>query len=223
MGYFINFNEKSIQGFKEKLKATKLLPSQKVLEELMDEGFEYLEQKGIENIGALEQILKKKEDALEVAKQSNMPDNFWIVLRRELNGYHPQPRKLKDFTVLDPQLVESLEANGIKTTLQLYEVFSDDTQRASICTKVNISEEVYKLLCNLIDFCRLRYINADFATLMVNSNYNTIDKLKQANFNDLHVHLLELNADKKFYKAKITLNDMELIIRDANYFGSGFE
>ncbi len=220
MGYYIDFRNKNLQGFKKKLGDTKLLPSQKVLGEYLDKGFNYLEKIGIVNLFEVQEALKTKEKALTVAKQSDLPENFWIVLRREVNGHHPQPRKLKDFSILPGQIINKLADSGIKATHQLYDKIYSEKRRERFCTDFDIDEKDCLLLAKLTDFCRLRYVNPDFATLLVKSQYDTIKKVKTANFTDLHEHLTELNCDKSYFKGKIALSDIELIIRDANYFNT---
>lgn len=218
MSYYIDFKNKELQGFKKKLKDTKLLPSQKVLREHLVKGFDYLEKIGINNLFETQEILKTKEKAMTLANQSDLPENFWIIFRRELNGHHPQPRKLKDFSILPEQIIDKLANSGIKTTVQVYDKIDSEKSREILCSDFEINWKDCLLLAKLTDFCRLRYVNPNFATLLVNSKYDTIEKLKAADFKELHKHLTELNNDEEFFKGKISLNDMELIIRDANYF-----
>ena len=217
MSYYINFKNKKLQGFKRKLKDTKLLPSQKVLEEFFENGFDYLEKLGVQNLYEVKEALKTKDKAQILAKQSSLPEKFWIVFRRELNGHHPQPRKLKDFSIIPERIVDRLIDSGIRTTEQLYYKICNKEVRSMFCLDFDISVEESLLLTKLTDFCRLRYVNPDFATLLVQSKYDTIKKLKTADFKELHAHLTDLNNDKEYFKGKISLNDMELIIRDANY------
>ena len=217
MSYYIDFRNKNLQDFKKKLKETKLLPSQKVLEEYFDKGFDYLKKIGVKNLFETQELLKTKEKALTLAKQSDLHENFWIVFRRELNGHHPQPKKLKDFSILPEQIIEKFANSGIKTTVHLYDKIYNEKSRERLCSDFDVTRKDCLLLTKLTDFCRLRYVNPDFATLLACSNYDTIEKIKVANHKELHKHLMDLNSANGYFKGKIALNDMELIIRDANY------
>ncbi len=218
MSYYIDFEGINLKDFKNKLRETKLLPSQKVLGEYLDKGFDYLEKIGVVNLFDAQKILKTKEKAIAIAKQSDLPENFWIVFRRELNSHHPQPRKLKDFSILSKQIIDKLADSGLKTTSQLYDKIRTEKNRKKLCLELDINRKDCFLLTKLTDLCRLRYVNPDFATLLVKSEYDTIKKIKTASHIDLHEHLTELNIEKNYFKGKIALSDMELIIRDANYF-----
>ena len=56
--------------------------------------------------------------------------------------------------------------------------------------------------------------------LLAKSKYDTIEKIKVADHKELHEHLMDLNSTNGYFRGKIALNDMELIIRDANYIGT---
>jgi hypothetical protein len=223
MAYYFDFKEKSISGFIEKLKSTKLLPSQKVLEQNIDEGYAFIKGAGFNNMAELFDALKAKDSDVDLAKKSNLPENFWTVLRREIKGHHSQPRKVADFTIIDSEVRDKLTGVGIKNTKHLYNRIFNREGRTAFCEEFNIDNDTALLMIKLTDFCRLRYINADFATLLVKSDYDTIEKLKEADHVELHNHLKELNTDNKYYRAKFSVNDMELVIRDANYIDSEVE
>jgi hypothetical protein len=89
--------------------------------------------------------------------------------------------------------------------------------------EMEISNKDALLLAKLTDLCRLRYVNPDFATLLIHSNYDTIEKIKNADHKKLFENITNVNIDKAFYKGKIGLGDMEFFVQDAKFILSGVE
>ncbi|MCG8309611.1 MAG: DUF4332 domain-containing protein [Cytophagales bacterium] len=223
MDYYIDLKRKSISSFKIKLRNSRLLPSQKVLEDHLDEGFETLENLGLKNLYDIWQALKTKDKLQKFSEESGLPTDYLTVLRREVNSYHPQPRKINDFSCIKPEIKTEIGKMKIKSTVQLYDRVATREARAKLVEDLAIGPEDVLLLARLTDFCRMRYVNADFATLMVHSDYDTIDKIKGADYKELHSHLTQVNSEKNYFRGKIALNDMKLFIRDANYISSAVE
>lgn len=218
MGYYIDLSNVSLNAFKNKLKSSRLLPSQMILLEDIDRKFETFEAHGIRNMYELQQVLKNKDKINVFSKLTSLPVDYLTVLRREVNSYHPQARKLKDFTVLSSKTKKMLEEMGIKTTLQLYDKVASKTDRNNLKNEWGVDDLELLILAKLCDVSRLRYVNPAFATLLVNSNYDTVEKIKNADFNEVYEDLILVNGNKKFYKGRINLKDMEFLINDINHF-----
>ena len=57
-GYYLDLSAFSLEKLKGLFKKTRLLPSQRILQENIDERFACLEQNGIENLEQLQKVLK---------------------------------------------------------------------------------------------------------------------------------------------------------------------
>lgn len=214
MGYYIDLREISLDAFRRKLETTDLLPSQKILKEKMDEGFNVLKAQGIKNMYELQQALKTKAKVNQFAQATLLPIDYLIVLRREVNSYHPQARKIKDFPCLEERIKKRLGNIGIQTTVELYDKIATKDERNKLKKQLNMAEEEVLLLAKLTDVSRIRYVNQAFATLLVHSDYDTVEKIKKADDQELYDKLIQFNKEKRYFKGNIGLKDMKFFIED---------
>ncbi|MBV1757647.1 MAG: DUF4332 domain-containing protein [Dethiosulfatibacter sp.] len=212
MGYYINLFEITLKDFYEKLKRTKLLPSQQILKENIDDIFQIIEENDIHNVGELQQRLKTKAKVALFSERTNIDMNYLTVLRREINSLHPEPREIEGFPYVNQITKKKLLSLGVKTTLELFEHIKNGEARSTLKTKLNCSEEEVFYLAQLVDVSRLRYVNQTFATLLVVCGYNSIDRIKKANYEDLYETITNYNKIHALYKGKIGLKDMEFFI-----------
>jgi hypothetical protein len=96
-GYYLDLGKFSLKKLKGLLKSTRLLPSQQILQEKIDERFACLEGNGIENLEQLQKALKTKSAVQSFAEATGLPPDYLTILRREVNSYLPKPVDLKDF------------------------------------------------------------------------------------------------------------------------------
>ncbi len=215
MGYYIDFGKLSLDQYKDILNKARLLPSQKPILEEIDKRFDVLEEQGLKNAQQLMDALKTKKKIEAFAKASSLPANYLTILRRELNGRHPKPRKLGEFPGIPGETKTGLEKRGIKTTVDLFKQVATRTERAKLAKELEIPEEEALMLAKLTDVSRLRYVSQNFATVMVASSYDTIEKIKKADPVKFHQELLKLNEGNRYYKGNIGLSDMKFLVEDA--------
>jgi hypothetical protein len=87
----------------------------------MDERFAVIKSQNVENLQQLQQALKTKEKVSAFAKTTSIDVEYVTILRRLVNSYHPEARKLDQFPCVSSGTVRKLESIGIKTTLELYD------------------------------------------------------------------------------------------------------
>lgn len=223
MEYYLNLKTKTINDLKQKLITQKLIPSHKILLENIDGKFAMLEELGLKTMFDIHEKLKTKPKVEKFSKETGLPFDYLIVLRREVYSYGPKPRKIQDFIYISDEIKTKLMVDGIKTTLQLFQRVYDASLRNQLKEELELSDEEVMMLAKLTDLCRLRYVNADFATLLLYSNYDTIDRIKAADHKELYKNITELNNGKVFYKGKIGLGDMNFLIADANFISSNIK
>lgn len=217
MGYYIDLSKITLEEFQRMLESTYLLPSQQIIAADINERFQVLKSHGINNMQQLQQALKSKNDVNSFSRQTSLPVDYLTVLRRVVKSYHPQARKIRDFAVLSRENIDRLEHMGIKTTLQLYDKVAAKADRNVLKKELDINDDEALLLTKLVDVSRLRYVNPAFATLLLNSDYDTVIKIKNADYQELHEQLVRLNKDRRFYKGRINLKDMKFLVNDTDY------
>lgn len=223
MGYYIDFSKITLDKFKMMLESTYLLPSQQILKDKMDSRFEVIKSQDINNLEQLKQALKNKNKINSFSKETSLPVDYLTVLRRVIKSYHPTPRKIKDFIELSKETKDKLENIGIKTTPQLYDKLAAKVDRNTLKKELDVDDEEILLLAKLADVSRLRYVNPAFATLLVNSDYDTVSNIRNADYQELYKELVRINEDKKFYKGRINLKDMKFLVNDTEHLSLDVE
>lgn len=214
MGYYIDLSKITLYEFKTKLKTTDLLPSQQILKEFLDERFQVLKSQKIDNIQELQEKIKNKKKINDFAHETSLSVDYLTVLRRYINSLHPQARKIKDFDSISRRTKKRLEDLGIKTTPQLYDRLITKSDRDILKKDLKVDNEEILVLTKLADVCRLRYVNPAFATLLVNSDYDSVEKIRNSDYQELYEQLTKINEEKKFYKGKINLKDMKFLVNE---------
>ena len=91
MAYYIDFEELTLEKFKKKLESEVMLPSQLIIKDCLDERLEILKGFGLNNLADIQKELKTKKKVEEFSRKVDIPMEYLIVLRRLINGYHPNP------------------------------------------------------------------------------------------------------------------------------------
>lgn len=221
MGYYIDLKNISIDKYKEILKTTELIPSWKVLGENIDKNLNIIKKQYIENLDELLAALKDKDKIQEFSKQSGLPANYLEVLKRVVNGYRQKPNKIKDFTCIPRVVSNKLDKLGIKNTLKLYDEILTRQKRTEFSQKTGISKDEMIRLAKLTDLSRIRWVNHTFAYVLLESGYDTAEKVANADYKELYETIKKINEERKIYNAHIGERDMKMIIESAQ--GLDFE
>ncbi len=209
-GYTLDLSAFSLEKLKNLFKNARLLPSQKILKENIDERFSCLEQNGIENLQQLQKSLKTKSDVQSFAKVTGLPVDYLTILRREVNSYQPKPINFKDFPGVHPEIILKLTQIGIKNTEQLFPEVLTRKDRSEFAKQNQIPDEDILELTKLTDVARLKWVGPKFARLLIESDYDTVEKVANSNYEELYQALVRTNEQSSIYKGKFGLEDMRL-------------
>ena len=90
-GYYIDLHDFSLASMKGIILNIRLLPSQQILREYIEERFACLESNGIKNLQQLQEALKKKSDVESFAQKTGLSANYLTIFRREVNKSDYRP------------------------------------------------------------------------------------------------------------------------------------
>lgn len=207
--YYIDLNKFSLEKLQHLFETTRLLPSQQMLQENIDARFGCLSQNGVENLAQLQKVLKTKKDVQTFAETTGLPVQYMTLLRREVNSYQPKPINLKDFPGVDQETVQKLEQIGIKNTKQLFARVLTTETRTELAKQTRIADADILELTKLTDVARMKWVGPKFARLLVESEYDTAEKVVNSNYAELHQALMHTNEEKGTYKGKFGIDDMK--------------
>jgi len=213
MGYYKDFSAMSIDDLKTKLLTGDLLKSRLPLRENIDGHFRAVKKGGISNAEELNAALKTKKTVASFAEKTGMPLDYLMLLRREINSWQPQPRKIDGFPLLDSKVKTALQENGIKTTVDAYQHILTPSARKSLRVKTGLTEKQVLHVARMTDLCRLQYVNETFATLLVEAGYETITSVANADPEELQKKVNTVYKKLLLSKCTIGLNDMRYLIR----------
>jgi hypothetical protein len=209
IGYNLDLGTFSLTKLKNLLKTTKLLPSQQILLEKIDENFSCLEENGIENLDQLQKALNTKSAIHSFAAATGLPLDYLTVLRREVNSFQPKPIELKDFPGIDPDIVRKLHQIGVKNTEQLFPYVLTHQARSKLAEQKQIEYEDILKLTKLTDVARIKWVGPKFARLLIESEYDTVEKIADSNYQELFLALNRVNQKTGMYKGKFGIEDMK--------------
>lgn len=215
MGYYIDLKSISINKYKEILKAADLIPSRMILKENINKNLDSIKTHHILNIDELQKALKDKSKLSDLSKQFDIPERYLEVLRAEINGCLQKPNRIKDFMCIDENIVRKLENIGIKNTFKLYEEVLTIKKRNELSKKTGICDNEILILTKLADLSRIRWVNHTFAYVLLESGYDTAEKVANADYQELYETVKQLNKERKIYNAHIGARDMNKCIESA--------
>lgn len=215
MGYHIDLENISIDNYKEILKSADLLPSRMILKDNLNINFDLIKNQKVNNVDELLKKLKNKKKLQDFSKHSGLKENYLTILIREIKSYRQNPNKIKDFPSIAEDVISKFENIGIKNTLQLFDKVLTSKSRLGISKQTGINENEVLKLAKLTDLSRIRWVNHTFAYVLFETEYDTVEKVANADYKDLYETVKRLNEDRKIYKGHIGLHDMKLCVEAA--------
>lgn len=206
--YYINLENYSLNSFKEELTQSELLPSRKVLKEKIDTRFRILKENGVINLQDLSNFLKTPKKTRKFAQITGLPEDYLLILRREVNSYQPKPVNLEKFPNIENRTISKLNSEGIKNTLHLFERVKTPSGRNKLAKEGGINEKEILELTKLTDLSRVKWIGPVFARIFVDSGIDTVNILSKSDSKDLYKKLVDVNNIKCYTKAKFTEKDI---------------
>ena len=215
MAYYIDLKTITLDKYKEVLKTADLIPSWKILEEDIDKNLDVIKKYNIENLDELLIAFKDKDKIQEFSIQSGLTEDYLTVLKRVVSGYRQKPNRIKDFTCITGDTVHKLEKSGIKNTFKLYEKVLTPEKRNELSRNTGIDTSEIMMLTKLTDLSRIRWVNHTFAYVLMESGYDTAEKVSNANYQELYETVKKLNKKRELYNAHIGARDMRMCIEFA--------
>ncbi|EKQ53362.1 MAG: hypothetical protein B655_1329 [Methanobacterium sp. Maddingley MBC34] len=213
--YHIDLEEFNLKKFKQELKDSEPLPSRKILKDHLDERFEVLKENGVCNLHDLVNLLKTPKKAREFATKSDLPEDYLLILRREVNSYTPNPVNLDKFPGIEEETLNRLNSARIKNTAHLFRKVKTLADRKKLALELKIDDSVLLELTKLTDLVRIKWVGPVFARIFLDSGVDTVDKVSEVDAKTFYKKLVEINREKNYTKSNFTLSDVELCVKVA--------
>lgn len=210
--YYMNLEKISLDNYQHQLENTDMLPSRRILKEEISKRFCSLKKCGIKNLQNLVEALKNPDKVKEFSELSGLPEDYLLIMRREINSFQPKPVNLKEFPGVSPQDITKLKSLGVGNTMQLFDKVKTKKERDELAKKLGLKRDALLDLVKLTDLSRVKWIGPIFARIFLDSGVDTAEKVAKAKAEILFKKLMEINNRKKYTKGRFTLKDIELCI-----------
>jgi hypothetical protein len=214
--YHIDLKKISLKEFQGEIKNSELLPSRKTLKDHIDKRFKILRENEVDNLQDLVNLLKTPKKAREFAGKSGLPENYLLILRREINSYTPNPVNLSKFPGVQDETLNKLNSARIKNTAHLFKRVKTPEDRENLATELGIPCKDLLELTKLTDLVRIKWVGPVFARIFLDSEADTAAKIAKSKPNPLYKSLVEINNQKNHTKSKFTESDVATCIKVAN-------
>ena len=196
MGYHPDLSRIPIEDYAAILKRQNLLPARRMLLDGIDAHFAALRAQDIASLAQLRQALSTPKKLGSLAQASGIPENYLTMLRRELGSLEQKPVLLSDFPDIDPALLSTLGAEGIRTSRDLWER----------------NPAVPAELTGLCDLVRINGVGARAAKAFYAAGFCAARDVAAANAVDMLRRVSAVNAQQGYYQAKLGEKDMQFCI-----------
>jgi predicted flap endonuclease-1-like 5' DNA nuclease len=213
--YTIDLTQFSLDRLRGLVETGEVLPGRRIIKEKVPERFAILASMGIENLQDIVDALKTKKRLSEFAQASGLPEEYLVILRREVNAYLPNPVSLARMPGVDADAVERLAAVGIKHSKHLFSRAQTGEARAELAALAGVSEDSLAELVKLSDLVRVSGVGPVFARLLYEAGVDTIEALAQAAPEDLLERVCAINKAEQHTKVMPTLRDMRYCLEMA--------
>lgn len=212
-GYMPDLSAVSLAAFKHMLRTGRLLPSRRPLLDDLDAHFGRLEQAGIANLHELEAALHSTARVKHLAAQTGVPEDYLKLLRREVMSMLPTPVRFRDVPNLAPEIVAKLEALGLPDTEALFPRVCTADAREGLAQESGLAADEILLLTRLVDVSRIKWVGPKLARLIVDTEYNTVEKLAAADPAAVLAALSRARALHGAYQGALGIDDIDSWVR----------
>lgn len=213
LSYMPDLSKISLDEFKNELKTGRLLPSRKPLLDDIDIKFSILEKTGISNAENLRNILKSGSKLKQLVKKTDIPEDYFKLLKREVNNLLPTPVKFSDIPNISEKIVKKLSSLKIIDTETLFSYVKDSDSRKNFEKESGLPKEEVLWLTKIVDVSRIKWVGPKLARLIVDTKYDTVEKLAKAKPTEVLNALNNAKNTNKAYDGALGINDIDSWIR----------
>jgi hypothetical protein len=194
--YSIDLTGYSLSKFKKNLATRDMIPSRTALKDDLDARFKVLESHRITNLQELIDMLGSKEKIDGFSKETGLAAEYLTLLKREAKSYLANPVRLDKFSGIQKEVLDKLDAIGIKNTRQLFNQAQKKEARALLADKTGIPIDNLNELVSLCDLSRAYGVGPVFARMIYDLGITSIQTFIQVSADEF-IRIYEEQTQKK--------------------------
>ncbi|WP_158861270.1 DUF4332 domain-containing protein [Lunatibacter salilacus] len=207
--YMPDLSKIGLDDFQNELKTGRLLPSRMPLLTDIESNFSIIQKKGINNADRLREELKSSERLGKLAEETGISEDYLKLLKREVNNLLPTPIKFVDVPNISDEIIKQLNELDIVDTENLFPYVKDPENRQKLKNLSGISMADILWLTKLVDVSRIKWVGPKLARLIVDTEYDTVEKLSHAD-PEMVLHAFdEAKSKHKAYQGALGIDDIK--------------
>lgn len=196
MRYIINTSLISLGEYEALLRNQTLLPGRRILQERLSERFAALSSAGICNVSQLVKALSTPQKLAGIAEATGLTTEYLTILRREAGSLEQKPIPLADIPDANRAIIDMLSEKGIRSSRDYFErAFGTNAELDALC-----------------DLARVNGIGAVAARVFYEAGYHSARDVAGAKAEEMLSRIDAINAKKQYYRARLTVKDMQFCI-----------
>lgn len=217
MKYHIDENKVSLFDLLKRIKKSDLVPSRSSLLENIEAIFDVIKKQGVKTFGDLRKELKTPAKVKTFSTNSNIDEEYLILLRREVNSYFPKVYPLKELSWLSKEECSKLKGIGLDNTKKIYETLVHKEEFESIKKECEIENKFLLEVLSIVDLMRIQWTSPLAARMFYESGYTSPNEIAGAEAEALCNSVDKVNKENGYFKGKIGLRDIKRLINSAKY------
>ena len=167
----------SMEEFRELTARRRMMPSRLMLQEQMEKRFGVLHRQGMENLGDLLRILGSKSKIEAFSRQTGLPMDYLVLLKREAGSYLVRPLPLSDFPGIPFEYLELLKSRGILSTRDFYEKLQTKQEQSAFSGNSGIPQYRLKEIFTLCELSRITGVGGVFARILYEAGIRSAEEV----------------------------------------------
>lgn len=206
--YMPDLSKITLNEYKEELKTGRLLPSRKPLLEDIDGKFNILMKSGYNSLFDLKKALDNKKKFDEMVKKTDLPNDYLKLLKREVGNVLPVPIKFSEIPNISEKIIKKLADLDITNTEILFPYIVDSQSRKEFSKKSGLNDDEVLWLTKIVDISRIKWVGPKLAKLIVDTKFDTVEKLASAKPTEALAAFNEAKQTNKAYDGALGINDI---------------
>lgn len=196
--YHIDLESYSLDKFRNDLETREVTKSRKPLKEDIPQRFALIKAQGIENLQQLSDALKSKKKLAEFSRASGLPQDYLVLLKREVGSYTPKPFNLSKVPATDPEVISKFETLGIKNTRHLFDHGQTSSERAQLSHQTGLPESAVLEMVRIADISRIWGVGPFFTRILYEAGYDSVQAVAEADLDKMYVEVNQINKERGY-------------------------
>lgn len=167
MAYVMDLSSFTLSRFVEVLTTVELIPSRRALADHIVDVAARLEADGVSDLEALRRLLTNKNGHEALARHVGVDVDYVTLLRREVNSYRTKSTPLANLKVFTEAEVESLAADGVRSTRDIYERAARRADRGQLADRHDLDTDRLNTALGMSNLVRINGVGPAFARFLL--------------------------------------------------------